>query len=609
MPDKEMPDSAWKKRFYAGYLVGPQIASARSDRGIIGGSFGGEAQLYRWFPKEGTIEQFTRVPGGFLAPYVITPDGEYVLYFSDTHGSSIGHYVRQTYGGDEIVDLTPDLPPYPALPCDLNRGGDVFGFVAATSLGFIPYLLNPSAERPEPRQLCVLPSLALGPSLSYDGSLAIVASSERSGSSAFSLLAYSSSGELLQELWDGQGTNIEVAQMAKRPGDHRVLALTDKHGPNTLLIWDPLTNTRQDLVLPQEVGSIQSADWSTDGSRILINAVWRGEQQLYLYDRSADVLQTINMPGTHWRPFLDQDDQIISTHSNAMEPWRPVLIPADPSASPKVLLNERAEIPGAPIHSVRFASKDGTMIQGWLLRPASSGPHPTIIELHGGPADVDLGGYSAGRQALIDAGFALLSVNYRGSTSFGRDYQQAILNRLGELELLDIEAAVQYVCKEGIADPQQIFLMGTSYGGFLSLLALGKLPDLFAGAIVDAAICDWESYAKESDAAGGDYFQQLIGAKPDEDPELYRRISALTYVGNIRAPVLAFHGRNDSRAPASQTEKLGEAMRAAGKEIDIVWYDSGHGSRDVQFWIQQTEMQLAFLNRVSSLIRATQQTR
>ena len=192
------------------------------------------------------------------------------------------------------------------------------------------------------------------------------------------------------------------------------------------------------------------------------------------------------------------------------------------------------------------------------------GPYPTIVHVHGGPTAVMSEMFSPASQAWLDHGFAFCSINYRGSTTFGREFEQAIWGRLGEVEVEDIEAGVNWLVAQGIADPAATLITGGSYGGYLTLMSLGTRPQLFAGGIGQVVVADWVGMYDQQAETLRVYLDGLFGGSPETRREVYVKSSPITYVGNLRAPLLVIQGRNDTRCPAGQYEDYERAARAAG---------------------------------------------
>jgi dipeptidyl aminopeptidase/acylaminoacyl peptidase len=194
----------------------------------------------------------------------------------------------------------------------------------------------------------------------------------------------------------------------------------------------------------------------------------------------------------------------------------------------------------------------------------------------------------------VDHGYAVASLNYRGSVTFGREYQQAIWNDVGHWEIEDLTAAANRLVTEGIARPGGIVLTGGSYGGYLTLLGLGRRPELWAGGVAHVAVADWVKMYEESAGTLRAYEEQVFGGPPDANPDLYRRASPITYVEQLAAPLLVFQGANDTRCPPGQFRAFEAAARAAGKSIDVEWFDAGHIGPDTEQSIAFQERSLAF---------------
>jgi dipeptidyl aminopeptidase/acylaminoacyl peptidase len=146
----------------------------------------------------------------------------------------------------------------------------------------------------------------------------------------------------------------------------------------------------------------------------------------------------------------------------------------------------------------------------------------------------------------------------------------------------------------GISAPNQIVLTGGSYGGYLTLQALGKYPDLWAGGMAEVAIADWflmyEDQAATLRASQRSYFE----GTPDEKPERHRTASPITYAEQVKAPILVIQGRNDTRCPSRQMEAYEAKLKSLGKSIQIHWFDGGHGSKAIEQQIEHQALKLQF---------------
>jgi len=262
----------------------------------------------------------------------------------------------------------------------------------------------------------------------------------------------------------------------------------------------------------------------------------------------------------------------------------------------RVVVAAAAEVPpGHSWRSVTFTSSDGQMVQGWLGLPDGEGPFPTILETHGGPTAVQTEEFDPGSQAWLDHGFAYLTVNYRGSSSFGRAFEEKIRGNIGYWELEDMVAGRDWLVGQGIAKADQVFVTGWSYGGYLTLFALGKRPELWAGGMAGVAFGDFAiAYEDEAETLRA-YDRGLMGGTPQEKPEAFAVSSPITYAAQVKAPLLIIQGRNDTRCPPRSIEVYETKMKELGKPIEVYWFDAGHGSLQVEQRIDQQERMMRFV--------------
>jgi dipeptidyl aminopeptidase/acylaminoacyl peptidase len=248
--------------------------------------------------------------------------------------------------------------------------------------------------------------------------------------------------------------------------------------------------------------------------------------------------------------------------------------------------------PGGPVHALVARPVGDTLEKGDTRAPAT--PLPTVFFLHGGPAAADEDSYDATRAAWLDAGFAVVHVNYRGSTGYGSAWRDALTARIGHTELADVAAVYDRLLADGEIDPASCVLAGYSWGGFLTLLGLGTQPERWAVGIGGVPVADYlQAYEDEMEPLRA-YDRALFGGSPQEVPEAYTDSSPLTYVDAVVAPLLVLAGENDPRCPIRQIDTYLDALSARGARYAQYRYDAGHGSMVVQERIRQVACELAF---------------
>ncbi len=197
----------------------------------------------------------------------------------------------------------------------------------------------------------------------------------------------------------------------------------------------------------------------------------------------------------------------------------------------------------------------------------------------------------------MDHGFAVVRVNYRGSTGYGRAWTDALKHRIGLIELEDIAAVRQWAVGSGLADPERLVLAGGSWGGYLTLLGLGTQPEAWALGLAAVPVADYvTAYHDEMEALKA-MDRTLLGGTPEEVPERFEASSPITYVDAVRAPVYISAGVNDPRCPIRQIENYVERLARHGAPHEVYRYDAGHGSLVVEERIKQLRLEIEFAQR------------
>ena len=582
--------SDWQARFRARVVHWTLPASANRRRALAASNRSGITQLYGWNVGSSELTQLTDRPTGTSAG-TISADGRWAHYVEDTSGDELGHWMRVPIEGGEPVDLTPDMPAYASYDLRTTGDGRLMAFTAVVDDNHTMYVLPDPAggQAAPPRQLYRTPFSAYTAGWDSAGRLLATTTSERTGLARFSIVVYDvETGERVGELWDGAESSMTSVGFSPAAGDTRLVAASDVSGRLRPLIWDPVKGERHDLELGQ-YGAGESEivpwDWSPDGSKILLARVSDAVQRLAVYDVASGTVHELDHAGGTYGFFgeigtwFNADGDIVAQWQDATHPVTTVLLDGTTGHLKAELLKPQpAPPPSRPWHSVTYDVEGGQPIQAWLSLPQGEGPFPTVIETHGGPEAATMESFSPRGQVWTDHGYAYFSINYRGSTTFGREFKESIWGHPGEFEVRDIVAGRQWLVERGIAIPDQVFLTGWSYGGFLTLHGLGTAPGLWAGGMAGIAVADWVSeYEDENDALRA-YDRALFGGTPAEKMDDYVKASPLTYCAAVDAPVMIIQGRNDSRCPARQVELYEARMRELGKPCDVTWFDAGHAA-------------------------------
>jgi dipeptidyl aminopeptidase/acylaminoacyl peptidase len=233
------------------------------------------------------------------------------------------------------------------------------------------------------------------------------------------------------------------------------------------------------------------------------------------------------------------------------------------------------------------------------MRPDGEPPFPTVVSVHGGPNYHNTDAFEPRRQAFADEGYAVMLVNYRGSTGYGREFRQALYGNVGFPESEDINAGLDHAIAAGLVDPERVFLEGWSWGGYLATLNAGLHPERWRGVIAGIPVGDSVAAHYESAPALQAWDIAVMGGTPMQVPELFHERNPMTYVDRVRAPMLLIAGEHDSRCPLGQVMTYAHALRVRGREVDVYLYPGGHHANDVDEQIRHVELMLEFMRRHS----------
>ncbi|MET8713909.1 prolyl oligopeptidase family serine peptidase [Streptomyces sp. NPDC004735] len=592
VPEREQEPPQWEQRFRAARVSLPDWAEDAPDRALFVSNATGTYELYAWDRATGKQRQVTDRPNG-TTDGVLTPDGRTVWWFADTDGDEFGVWMRQPFEGGPDEPATPGLEP--SYPAGLAIGRDGTAVVGRSTdeEGTTVHLVAPGAD---PVVIYRHRESAGVGDLSHDGTLIALEHTEHGDAMHSALRVVRPDGSTVAELDDTEGGTKElglaVLGFAPVAGDTRLLVGHQRRGRWEPMIWDPVAGTQTDL--PVDLPGDTGAEWYPDGSALLIEHSFEARSELWRYEPGATAPVRVETPsGTVSGATARPDGTVEYLWSSAAQP------PAVRSTGGSVVLDP----PGAKAPAsvpVRDAWVDGPggRIHALVQTPATGdGPFPTVFEIHGGPTWHDSDAFASGPAAWVDHGFAVVRVNYRGSTGYGRAWTDALKHRVGLIELEDIAAVREWAVKSGLADPERLVLAGGSWGGYLTLLGLGTQPDAWALGLAAVPVADYvTAYHDEMEALKA-MDRTLLGGTPEEVPERFEASSPLTYVDAVRAPVYISAGVNDPRCPIRQVENYVDRLAARDAVHEVYRYDAGHGSLVVEERIKQVRLELDFALR------------
>jgi dipeptidyl aminopeptidase/acylaminoacyl peptidase len=577
-------------------LTGPAAGWAGDvDRGYVLSTSSGRAEVHAFDagdPAHASLRQLTSRPQGTLGAR-ISPDGETVVWFDDDRGSELGRWVAQDWDGGNVRTLLPGLSPaYGPGGCVALRGGRaVVGRLVDT--GFELGVVEPDGagrvvySTHEPVQLV---------DVSSDESRALLVFAPdddwlHPGSRVVDL----GSGDLVAEV--GQpGRRVEPLGFG--PGDPEVvLVAVEPDDLSRVALWHT-TDGRCDVVAAGELADTVGY-WFPDGESLLLVETRDARTQLHRHELASGVTSRVGADlGTvaAASPRADGSVQVLVSRSD-----RPVSVVRVTAAGDETVV---VAPPGAPpaahrAHDVH-AEGPGGRVHALLTLPAvGSAPYPTLFVVHGGPTGQDLDAWNDFGAAYNDLGYAVVRVNYRGSTGYGAAWREALHRRLGFIELEDVTAVRQVLEDDGVVASDRVSIVGGSWGGFLTLMALGTQPERWRSGVALVPLADWFTNVEDAPAFMSSYDRSLFGGSIEELPDAYRAASPITYADAVTAPVFITAGENDPRCPVRQVDTYVAALRGRGHDVHYDRMDTGHAMPDIDLKVGEMRGILDFLGRTN----------
>jgi dipeptidyl aminopeptidase/acylaminoacyl peptidase len=213
---------------------------------------------------------------------------------------------------------------------------------------------------------------------------------------------------------------------------------------------------------------------------------------------------------------------------------------------------------------------------------ARNGQNAAIVYIHGGPTAQTLNSFNRFIQYAVNQGYMVLAPNYRGSTGYGKEFQQANLFDMGGGDLEDILAGVDWIKQTGHLDSKKIAVMGASYGGYLSMMAVTKAPDVWAAGVPIVPFVNWFTEIENEDPVLRESDLATMG-DPSKNKALLEERSPINFIDQTKAPLLLLAGGHDPRCPKSETQQVIEAIKKRGGRVDYKIYENeGHGFARVE---------------------------
>ena len=399
------------------------------------------------------------------------------------------------------------------------------------------------------------------------------------------------------------GETVAVFQPTFSPDGDNLAYVCNAAGWSNLYLYDLRANSHHKLTADgADVGQPawqqggRTYGFSHDGSALYYVRNEAGFRRLWRYDLQRDTATDLH-GGLETYTYLEQPalsptrDRLACIASSSTLPARIITLPLDNPQAARVRKRSASESVAEQEFSrpraVSWATTGGTMVHGLFYPPCSSrfqgiGLPPAIVSIHGGPTSQAVASFHPATQFFTTRGYAVLQVNYRGSTGYGRDYAEALRGTWGVYDVEDAVSGAGYLVEQGWVDGGKLVIMGGSAGGYTVLQALVSRAGFFKAGISMYGISDLSALAATTHKFEAHYLDQLIGPLP-QAASLYRERSPLFAADAIRDPVAVFQGEIDPVVPKAQADAIVASLARRGvPHVYHVYAGEGHGWRKTE---------------------------
>ncbi|MFD9687829.1 alpha/beta hydrolase family protein [Kitasatospora sp. NPDC059088] len=519
----------------------------------------------------------------------IEPDGEAIWWF-DSDGAGEGRWWREPFMGGARGPALHGVPPGRAYGVAFDRTGALAAVAVGTGDASHCYVGPPAGEA---RPIGSAPGYLGLADLSPDGRLLALAG-RPDGDDAVLLWPTDSTPPGAPDSAPEGATRLAGSSRLRLwPIEFNPLAV---HEPELLLVieederysvatWRAASGLRRHPELSFD--SQISAGWYGGPHGVLIQHERAGRSRLLLADLGPPVEPSSPAPareiGTPGGTIHDlscaPDGTLHCVWSRESTPPRPLVLRPGAEEPHHHAPDHAPEPADDTRRSRRWTPRPYGRIHSFVTTPAGPGPWPTLFLVHGGPATHDRDSYDPRVNALVGHGYAVVRTNYRGSTGYGPGWQHDYGHRVGLAQIEDLAAVRAELVADGTARADRTGLCGFSWGGYLTLLALGAQPELWTLGMAAQPIADYPATYRTTTPALREVDRQLFGGTPDEVPERYRAADPRSYVHRVRSPVLLVASRTDERCPPEQVAGYAADLHRLAVPHELLWVDGGHYSR------------------------------
>jgi dipeptidyl aminopeptidase/acylaminoacyl peptidase len=525
---------------------------------------------------------------------VWSPDGAWIAYASDNNGDEQWDIFMVSPKTGDVVNLTTSPESAEIEPAWAPDGHSiVYATKLKTGASYEIELMDIATRhithvtKKTPKELS-----NSGPIFSHDGKFIVYTQSHATGKDA-NIFVY--------DLASGQSTNLTPHEGRSNyhasdisPDGKTVLITSDAHnGYDNVGLLD--ISSKKINWLTNDKWEIDAGGFSPDGKSVTWTANVDGRVNIYAYDIAGGhatelpIAPGVNVPGGDPTAFTRDGSKLLYSHNGATNPsdlWVYDVASKQSTQITHALVGGLRSSDMVTPYLVHYPSRDGKFtISAFAYVPNNiqrNGKFPAIVYIHGGPAVQSIDSFNRFTQYIVNQGYLVIAPNYRGSTGYGKEFTDANMGDAGGQELYDVLEAAEWIKKSGFVDPKKLIVMGGSYGGYLSMMAVTKAPDMWAAAVPIVPFVNWFTEIENEDPNLREYDLATMG-DPVKNKALYEDRSPINFVDKIKAPLLLLAGGNDPRCPASEAQQVADAVKKNGGTAQLkIYHDEGHGFSRVE---------------------------
>jgi dipeptidyl aminopeptidase/acylaminoacyl peptidase len=362
--------------------------------------------------------------------------------------------------------------------------------------------------------------------------------------------------------------------------------------------------------LTRDKWEIDGGNFSPNGKALTWTANVDGNTDIYIHDLSSGHTQLLPLPkgvnnlGGAESAFTRDGSRLLYFHNGPDAPTDAWVYDIASAKSQQVTHSLMGGVRSQDMvqpQLVHYPSRDGKwQISAFVYVPYNARrnrENAAIVYIHGGPTAQNVNSFNRGIQFLANQGYFVIAPNYRGSTGYGKEFQQANLFDMGGGDLQDVLAGVDWIKQTGFVDPKKLIVMGGSYGGYMSMMAVTKAPDVWAAGVPIVPFVNYFTEVQNEDPALREFDLATMG-DPVKNKALWEDRSPINFVDRIKAPLLLLAGGNDPRCPKSEALQVVDAVKRRGGVVDIkIYEDEGHG-------FSRLENQIDSWKRIADFVKA-----